>query len=83
MRKDITYEHLTKLEYTECVFKETLRLWPPAPEILRVSTDDFYIQNFKIPKHTQINLSPYLSGRNEKYFPNPMEFRPERFLRNE
>nr|AHL88995.1 cytochrome p450 3049C1 [Brachionus koreanus] len=79
-KKEISLDDLTKLEYTECVFKETLRLWPPAPEILRVSTDDFYINDFKIPKNTQINLSPYFSGRNEKYFPNPDKFIPERFL---
>nr|QVK45596.1 cytochrome P450 [Brachionus paranguensis] len=79
-KKEVTYEDLTKLEYTECVFKETLRLWPPAPEILRVSTDELCIGGFRIPKNTQINLSPYFSGRNEKHFSNPNEFRPERFL---
>nr|QUF59386.1 cytochrome p450 CYP3049C1 [Brachionus angularis] len=82
-KNEVSYDDMTLLEYTGCVFKETLRLWPPAPEIIRVSDQDFYINGLKIPKNTQINLSPHFSGRNPKYFPNPDEFRPERFLKED
>lgn len=71
---------MASLEYTGLVFKETLRLWPPAPEIIRTSDQEFYINDLKIPNNTQLNLSPYFSGRNPKYFPNPNEFKPERYI---
>lgn len=80
-RSMVTYEDMSKLEYTNCVIKETLRLWPPAPLISRLTTDEFYIHGYKIPKNTQINMSPYFSARDPSYFPNPNEFRPERFLK--
>nr|UOU03252.1 cytochrome P450 3049C1 [Brachionus rubens] len=82
-KTELDYDDISRLEYTGCVFKETLRLWPPAPEILRVSTEEFYINDLKVPKNTPVNLSPYFSGRNPKYFPNPDHFEPERFTNQE
>lgn len=79
-KTELHYDDMTELVYTGCVFKETLRLWPPAPELIRTADEDFYINNYKIPKGTQLNLSPYFCGRNEKFFPNPTDFKPERFL---
>lgn len=36
-RDYINNTDLNQLAYTGCVFKETLRKWPPIPEIARLS----------------------------------------------
>jgi cholesterol 24(S)-hydroxylase len=54
-KRDVTYEDLTKLEYINCVFKESLRKWPPAGEFSRFSTEDVELEEgLLIPKNTWI-----------------------------
>lgn len=66
------------------MIKETLRLWPPAGGGSRnIDVDDFKINDFLIPKGTHVMPSTYLCGRWNEYFPNPLEFKPERFLKEE
>nr|QEV83798.1 cytochrome P450 [Brachionus rotundiformis] len=76
----IDNEDLTKLTYTNCVYKETLRMWPPIPEIARISTKDLTLNGYHIPANSWIEVSTYVSGRFEEYFENPHVFKPERFL---
>ena len=78
-RTEVKYEDLNKLHYTHCVYKETLRLWPPIPEIARFTRKDIKINDVAIPKNSWLQVSTYVSGRTDKYFNNPAEFRPERF----
>ena len=52
-RTQITYEDYTKLKYILCVFKETLRLYPPAPEQDRYLPDDYVIQGVRVPGDTE------------------------------
>jgi cytochrome P450 len=49
--------------------------------MFRVANEDFFIKSFSIPKNTELIISPYFCGRNAKYFPDPTEFIPERFLK--
>nr|UOU03258.1 cytochrome P450 3049A1 [Brachionus rubens] len=81
-KTEITYEDLGELEYTNCVFKETLRKWPPAPEFSRKTYQEIELEGIKIPENTWIMLSPYVMGRNPEYFPEPDKFIPERFLKD-
>nr|ATW72322.1 cytochrome p450 CYP3049F2 [Brachionus calyciflorus] len=78
----ISYEDVAKLTYTNCVYKETLRMWPPIPEIARISDKEIEINGLKIPPKTWIQVSTYVSGRYEEYFEEPEKFLPERFLFN-
>nr|UOU03251.1 cytochrome P450 3049D1 [Brachionus rubens] len=79
-RNQIRFEDLQKLEYLDCVFKETLRKYPPAVQFLRESNEDCVLNGYFIPKGTWIAVSPFVMGRCSEYFKNPDEFRPERFL---
>lgn len=56
-RSDITNEDLGKLHYTSMVYKETLRLWPPIPEIARLADKDFTINNHFIPKGSWVEVN--------------------------
>nr|QUF59390.1 cytochrome p450 CYP3049F1 [Brachionus angularis] len=76
----LEYEDVNKLKYLNCVYKETLRFWPPIPEIARLARQDFKINGYHIPKDSWIQLSTYVSGRYDSYFENPNSFLPERFL---
>nr|UOU03248.1 cytochrome P450 3049E2-2 [Brachionus rubens] len=79
-KQEITEDDLSKLIYTTSVLKEALRKWPPAPDFIRYPPEDIFIGNYNIPKNTLISVAPFQLGRNEKYFPKPEEFIPERFI---
>ncbi len=73
------YEDLTRLPYCLQVFKETMRLYPPAASILREALHDIEIDGYLVPKGYTIMVSPYILHRTAACFPAPETFDPERF----
>lgn len=55
--EETAYEHLQKLPLLDRVIKETLRLFPVAPFIERVSSAEVPISNCVLPKDTYISIS--------------------------
>jgi cholesterol 24(S)-hydroxylase len=76
----IPYEDLSKLEYTLAVLKETLRMCPPGSGTARITTEDTVIYGTKIPAHTTLGVSFHSIGHSKRYWTNPEEFSPDRFL---
>ncbi len=74
-----TYADLSRLPYCLQVFKETMRLYPPAPGILREALHDTVIDGYKVRKGATIMISPYTLHRRADSFPEPESFQPERF----
>jgi cytochrome P450 len=72
------YDDLAHLPYCLQVFKETLRLYPPAP-VVREALHDIEIDGYLVPKGYTIYISPYTIHRKAEYFPEPETFDPERF----
>ncbi|CAA3031596.1 licodione synthase-like [Olea europaea var. sylvestris] len=70
----------SNLPYIQAIIKETFRLHPPIPMLARKSTTDCEIKGYTIPAGTLLFVNIWSIGRNRKYWDNPLEFRPERFL---
>jgi len=74
------FEHLPELRYTAAVFEETLRLYPPIWAFGRRAMGDLELLGYRIPRGSTVVMSPYVTHRNPRYFDDPLEFKPERWL---
>uniref|UniRef100_A0A2N9HDZ0 Cytochrome P450 n=1 Tax=Fagus sylvatica TaxID=28930 RepID=A0A2N9HDZ0_FAGSY len=71
------------LFYLKMVVKETLRLHPPATMLLaRETMSHFKINGYDIYPQMLVQINAWAIGRDPKYWKNPEEFIPERFLNN-
>ncbi len=78
-----TIDDVQRLPYVAAVFNESLRLYPPAAAFGRRPTAAVELGGYRIPRGASIFVSPYVTQRNPRYFPEPLVFRPERWLENE
>jgi cytochrome P450 len=66
--------------YLEAVIKETLRLRPIIPVLVRRLTAPVVLQGRALPAGANVAVCVYLVQRRADVYPNPAAFRPERFL---
>jgi cytochrome P450 len=71
---------LMGLEYLDAVVKETLRLRPIVPIVIRQTKGSVAIRGRTIPPGVRVAACLYLAHRRREVFPDPEVFRPERFL---
>ena len=74
-----TYDDLARLPYCLQVFKEAMRLYPPAYLLSRRALRTVEIDGYRVPKDMVVLYAPYTLHRREEYFPEPEKFDPERF----
>ena len=67
------------LRYTEQVFAESMRLYPPAWAMGRMSTREIHLGPYNIPAGAHVFFSQYIMSRTPEYFPDPLRFDPDRF----
>jgi len=67
-------------EYAEAAGKETLRLRPVLPVVLRNLQERTTIAGVDLPAGTVVAPSIFLVHRRPDLYPDPATFRPERFL---
>jgi cytochrome P450 len=70
---------LPSLPYSELVFKEALRLIPAVWAFMRSPNRDLELGGYAFPKGANIFISPYMLGRDARWWKNPERFEPERF----
>jgi cytochrome P450 len=73
-----TVEDYPRLKYTEMVFAEAMRLYPPAWAMGRRSTKEVELGEYRIPPGSHFFFSQYVMHRSEEFWDKPEEFRPER-----
>ena len=66
--------------YMDAVVKETLRLCPPVPVVVRRLLAPMELGGYELPAGTVVAPCVYLIHRNEEIYPHPRHFLPERFL---
>lgn len=77
--KTPSMEDVPKLKYTESVFAESMRLFPPAWAVGRLSIEEHKFGEYEVPEDALIIVSPYVTQRDERFWEKPNEFIPERW----
>ncbi|KAK7038695.1 hypothetical protein VNI00_010579 [Paramarasmius palmivorus] len=92
---DLGYDELVSIPYLDSVCRETLRLYPPIPRLMRTAikdtvlplstpvtgVDGSVITEIPIPANTNVHISLMGSNRNEALWgPDALEWKPERWL---
>jgi cytochrome P450 len=77
--RSATLDDLPNLTYTSMVFREALRLYPPALAFGRRPIKPVTLGGYTVPRGASILLSPYITHRNKRYFDRPDSFEPERW----
>ncbi|XP_071056358.1 cytochrome P450 4c21-like [Onthophagus taurus] len=72
------FRDIQQMTFTECVMKESLRLFPPGPFIFRTLINPTEIDGKIFPGNIDILFS--IIDSHYSNFDNPTEFIPERFL---
>src|SRR5216684_3779069 len=70
---------LPKLQYTDRVIRETLRLYPPAWRIFRRTQEPFTVGEYVLPAGSNIVLSQWVTQRDPRWFSEPERFHPDRW----
>jgi cytochrome P450 len=66
--------------YVEATIHEAMRLRPVIPIIVRRAVPAWQLGEFRLPPNTPIAVSIVMVHLREDVYPDPFEFRPERFL---
>jgi len=78
----LDYGAMDRLDLTERVFKEALRLRPPVPFLPRYALRPFEFGGYEIPGETRISVSPGLVAMSPEIWTDPTAFDPDRFTDN-
>lgn len=70
---------LSTLAFTRDVMRETLRLYPPVPMMVREASGPERFRDRDLPRGTQVVISPWHLHRNDRHWPDPDAFRPDRW----
>ncbi|MEG3660509.1 cytochrome P450 [Celeribacter halophilus] len=73
------FSDISKLRFIKDVFRESLRLYPPVPMMVREAKCPVRFRARDVPKGAQIVLSPWHLGRHEIFWERPDAFDPDRF----
>ncbi|KDR84601.1 hypothetical protein GALMADRAFT_56030 [Galerina marginata CBS 339.88] len=76
-----TLKDRASLPYIEAIYREVMRFHPPVPlNIPHALSEDDYYKGYFIPKGTTVLGNIWAMTHDEKAYPEPFEFKPERFF---
>jgi len=71
---------LPRLPYTRAVLAESMRLYPPVWGMGRRALTAHTLGGYDIPRDSLVIVSPFITQRDARFFPEPERFRPQRWL---
>jgi cytochrome P450 len=74
-----TMDDVDDLDVTERVVTETLRLFPPVYMLPREADTDVAVDGYRVPEGNVVNIPIRQIHRDERFFDDPEQFRPERW----
>ena len=72
-------EDVPRLEYTSHVVLESMRIYPPAYGFGREALEDCDVGGYRIEKGATVHMFPWILHRDERWFPDPETFDPDRW----
>ncbi len=76
---ELNFQNVLGFQYVRQVIDESMRLFPPAWVVGRRNTEDGEIGGYTIKKRTNVLMPIMYFHRSEKYWDEPLKFKPERF----
>jgi cytochrome P450 len=77
--RPLTADDLPRLNYTEQVLHEALRLCPPVPSLLRMVRQDVAVDGYRVKAGTIAVVGVYSMQRDPRLWDEPFTFDPDRF----
>lgn len=74
-----SFEDISKLEYTNRVLTESMRVYPPAWVLPREPLSDVVIGGYSIPRGANLIVSQYVNHHDPRFFHDPERFDPDRW----
>ena len=72
-------DDLSRLPFAQMVLQESMRLYPPAWMVARRCVEPVPLGPYAIPEGGLIMMPPYLLHRDDRFWPDPERFAPERW----
>jgi cytochrome P450 len=77
--REPTLDDVPRLVFTGKILKESMRLYPPAWGVVRMTPAACTLGGYRIPKSASVILSQWVMHRDPRYFPEPARFHPARW----
>lgn len=81
--RPLAFADAKSLNWTRAVFREALRLYPPAAFLTRVACADDELAGVTIPRGSLLVVSPWVVHRHAALWRDPDRFDPSRFAEGE
>lgn len=79
IRRNVSTDDIPKLQYTEKVFRESMRLYPPVWTIGRYVENDYPVGGYNIASGSSILMSQFVMHHDPRYYEEPDRFNPDRW----
>ncbi|KAK7793316.1 hypothetical protein R5R35_011524 [Gryllus longicercus] len=80
-REPISAHVLEGVPYLKACIKESLRILPIVFGNVRRTQTEMVVDGYRVPKNVDMLLQHMLISHDERHFPRPLSFEPERWLR--